>query len=179
MAHSSATHLNEEGDFVFEFGTRSVIRPERALTLAHRKADFVVEYGAQLVVIECTDYDNPSNARADHGERKGLPKRLQSGEYLLAEAAPKMHGTMAGLALAGALPPKPKGLRFVLLVECAGLGIPEMLATSDQFSRVCCAAGPPGKDWSDVPATFEIVDISLWNKRFPDMPVARKSSARA
>jgi hypothetical protein len=124
--------------------------------MAAPKVDFIVQYGRQLVFLECKDFDNPGNPKADPSAGKGLSRTAHSGEYVLVKIVPKLDGTITLLSHGGHLPAKPDVVRFVLLVECARLTVPDLQVVADQLDRVCHVAGPPGKAWADVPASFEV-----------------------
>ena len=158
---------------LFTVGSVDVERWDPQMNRA-KAMDLTMRIGNELIFIECTDYDQ---AAVPHNHKVGLRKKIANDACLFGELLPKIHGTVTQIACHHNAPPAPVALRFVLLLVCEGTGAADHNLLSDKLMRACRVAGPPGPHWRAVRTTFEVVDMSGWNRAFPDIPVRRITNA--
>lgn len=167
-----------EGDLRFDFSSaikwRKFDDPTHGLSHCMKAVDFIVEVEHALLFVEVKDPQHPSAKRKDRDE---FVKRLQSTKLILENLVPKCRDSFL---YEHAFKNDHKPVKYLVLIALDSLTEADLLNQTDCLRNHLPVDGPPGNHW---PRKFVdgcvMMNLSTWEKHFPQFPVARLSEKTA
>ena len=160
-------------EFDFRPATNSVrFDDEVTHGLSHcmKRVDFIIETADTIIFIEIKDPDNPKARPVNVSQ---FLQQLRSNSLITNALVPKARDSFLYNHLLNRLPPG-KARIYIVLIACANLLPPELLALTDSLKQHLPLVGPFKQTWSQLyfDSCF-VTNFSRWNRTFPQFPVTR------
>lgn len=133
-----------------------------------KAVDFIIETDSHTLFVEFKDPENPNAKSKDASEWVG---NFKAGK-IDGELRYKYRDTWIYQWASGRIK---KPIKYLVLIACEALSPPELSSRTSQLKRCIPASGPAGVDWNQIVQDCIVLNISTWNRTFPELRIDRVS----